>query len=69
MKRKEFKKLSEEKIATLNQVLQEKQEKKLKALLELKTGQLKNVKEPWRLRREISQIKTLIREKELKEEA
>lgn len=68
MKKQEFKKLREESIQSLKKTLSVKQEEKLKTQMELKTGQLKNVKRVKSLRKEIAQILTIIREKELKGE-
>lgn len=68
MKKQELEKLRQESIKALRKALQEKQEAKFKAKLELKTGQLKNVEKVKNLRKEIAQIATLIREKELKGE-
>lgn len=68
MKKQEFKKLREESILSLKKSLSKEQEEKVRAQMELKTGQLKNVKKVRALRKEIAQILTLIREKELKGE-
>lgn len=66
MKKQDLEKLWGEKIPTLKKTLEEKKAKRLKATMQLKTGQLKNVKAVWKLKKEIAQIQTLIREKELK---
>ncbi len=68
MKKQEFVKLREESISSLKKKLNEKRGEKVRAQMELKTGQLKNVKKVRSLRKDIAQILTLIREKELKGE-
>ena len=68
MKKKELEELRQGNIKNLKKVLEKKQLEKIKVKMQLKTGQLKNVKQVWSLRKEIAQILTLIREKEIKGE-
>lgn len=69
MKKQELKKLSQETIKTLQTKLQELEEELLQKKLRKARKELENRKAPKNLKKDIAQIKTIIREKELIKEA
>lgn len=69
MKSNELKTLRDKTLDELQAQLNQWQEKLIKSTLELKAAKLDDIKLPSKLRNEIAQIKTIIREKELLVEA
>lgn len=65
MKKRELKALRDKNRVDLKKTLTERQENLAKSYIGMKSGQEKNLKKSWRLRKDIAQILTLIREKEM----
>lgn len=65
MKKKDLKTLRNKSKQDLRKTLIERQENLAKSYIKMKGGQEKNLKKSWRLRKDIAQILTLIREKEM----
>lgn len=65
MKSKDLKTLRNKNRQDLKKVLTDKKEELAKSYIRMKGGQEKNLKKSWRLRKDIAQILTLIREKEM----
>lgn len=65
MKKKEISELRLKEVAELKKLADKKANEIAMARLEIKAAKKKNVKSAWILRRDLAQIKTLIREKEL----
>ncbi len=66
MKSKQLKELKEKSINELEELLKTHQAELIKVKTELATKKLKNTCSPRKKRKDIAQIKTLIREKQLK---
>lgn len=65
MKKKEISQLRLKEVSELKKLADKKANEIAMARLEIKAAKKKNVKSAWVLRRDLAQIKTLIREKEL----
>lgn len=68
MKKKDLKALRSKSANELRKMANEKRQKANKAFVEIKTGQEKNLKEVKNLRKDIAQILTVLKEKEIVEE-
>lgn len=69
MNKSEIQELHQKKIGELEQLLQEVQKELTKARLEVGANKLEDTAKPYRLRKKMARIKTIIREKELVKEA
>ncbi len=69
MNKSEIQELHQKKIEELEQLLQEVQKELAKARLEVEANRLEDTAKPYRLRKKLARIKTIIREKELIKEA
>ncbi len=67
MKKKEFQEIRNKKIAELEKLVSKRKQEVIGLQAKVKAGQEKNLKKAKNLRREIAQILTLIREKEILE--
>lgn len=68
MKKKDLQDLRNKKVVELEKIVAEKRQKNVLATAKMKTGQEKKIKKAKNLRREIAQILTIIREKQILEE-
>ena len=68
MKKKDFQDLRNKKVVELEKIVTEKKQESVLADEKMKTGQEKKIKKVKNLRREIAQILTIIREKQILEE-
>lgn len=71
MKKKDLQDLRNKKVIDLNKIVAKKRQESILAHVKMKTGQEKKIKKVKNLRREIAQVLTIIREKQIleKEEA
>ncbi len=67
MKKKDLKDLRNKEIVDLNKIVVKKRQESIMAHAKMKTGQEKKVKKVKNLKREIAQILTIIREKQILE--
>jgi ribosomal protein L29 len=68
MKKKDLVSLRKKEIKDLEKMVEEKRAKAINAHVKMQAGQEKNLKKASNLRREIAQILTIIKEKEIREE-
>ena len=68
MKKKDLQELRNKKVVELDKIVAKKRQESVMADAKMKTGQEKKIKKVKNLRREIAQVLTIIREKEILEE-
>lgn len=68
MKKKDLKSLRTKEIKDLEKMVEEKRANAVTAQVKMQAGQEKNLKKASNLKREVAQILTIIKEKELREE-